>query len=75
MTDVDDKREQINYISVDSAPKRFAGPVNQLQAPLMLALFTVLSVVLLWAFNTAPVSTVFPNRDVVFSHHEGRQCR
>ncbi len=74
MTDVDDKREQINYISVDSAPKRFAGPVNQLQAPLMLALFTVLSVVLLWAFNTAPVSTVFPNRDVVFSHHEGRHA-
>ena len=25
MSDADDKREQINYISVDSAPKRFAG--------------------------------------------------
>lgn len=74
MSDTDDKREQINYISVDSAPKRFAGPVTQLQAPMMLVVFTVLAVVQLWAFNTGPVSAVFPNRDFVFSPHEGRHA-
>ncbi len=74
MSDTDDKREQINYISVDSAPKRFAGPVAQSQAPMMLAVFTFLAVGLLWTFNTAAVSAVFPNRDLVFSPHEGRHA-
>ncbi len=74
MSDTDDKREQINYISVDSAPKRFAGPVAQTQAPMMLALFTVMATTLLWTFNTAAVSAVFPNRDIVFSPHEGRHA-
>jgi cellulose synthase/poly-beta-1,6-N-acetylglucosamine synthase-like glycosyltransferase len=74
MSGADDKREQINYISVDSAPKRFAGPVTQLQAPMMLASFTILAATLLWTFNTAPVSAVFPNRDFVFSPHEGRHA-
>ena len=74
MSDTDDKREQINYISVDSAPKRFAGHVAQSQAPMMLAVFTILAVVQLWTFNTDPVSAVFPNRDFVFSPHEGRHA-
>ncbi|MEP5761694.1 MAG: glycosyltransferase [Litoreibacter sp.] len=74
MSDADDKREQINYISVDSAPKRFAGPVTQLQAPRMLAVFTVLAIAQLWIFNTDAVSAVFPNRDFVFSPHEGRHA-
>jgi len=52
MSEVDDKREQINYISVDSAPKRFAGPVSEWQAPRMLLLFTVLAMFQLWAVNT-----------------------
>ena len=74
MSDADDKREQINYISVDSAPKRFAGSVSQIQAPKMLVLFTVMAAALLWVFNTGPVSAVFPNRDFVFSPHEGRHA-
>jgi cellulose synthase/poly-beta-1,6-N-acetylglucosamine synthase-like glycosyltransferase len=74
MSDADDKREQINFISVDSAPKRFAGPVSQVQAPMMLAVFTILATVQLWAFNTDLISAVFPNRDLIFSPHEGRHA-
>ena len=74
MSEADDKREQINYISVDSAPKRFAGPVSQIQAPMMLVMFTVLAALQLWVFNTDLVTAVFPNRDYVFSPHEGRHA-
>ncbi len=74
MSNAEDKREQINYISVDSAPKRFAGQVSQMQAPMMLSVFTILAIVQLWAFNTDQVSAVFPNRDFVFSPHEGRHA-
>ena len=74
MTDTTDNREQINYISVDSAPKRFAGPVSQWQAPKMLMVFTLLAGAQLWAVNTDTVSQVFPNRDYVFSLHSGRHA-
>ena len=43
MSEAEDKREQINYISVDSAPKRFAGPVSVWQAPKLLDVFTALA--------------------------------
>ena len=71
MTTAEDKREQINYISVDSAPKRFAGPVSVWQAPKMLVVFTVLAAAQLWAVNTDLLAQVFPNRDYVFSRHGG----
>ncbi|MEP3298887.1 MAG: glycosyltransferase family 2 protein [Pseudoruegeria sp.] len=74
MSELEDKREQISYISVDSAPKRFAGPVPERQALLMLATFTILSTFLLWLINTDAVAQVFPNRDIVFSPHEGRHA-
>ncbi len=74
MSEADDKREQINYISVDSAPKRFAGPVSEWQAPRMLLLFTVLATLQLWAVNTELAGQVFPNHDYVFSPHKGRHA-
>ncbi|MEM6659891.1 MAG: glycosyltransferase [Pseudomonadota bacterium] len=74
MSDSEDKREQINFISVDSAPKRFAGPVSEWQAPMMLGLFAVMAAAQLWLVNTDLVSQVFPNRDYVFSAHSGRHA-
>ena len=74
MSTADDKREQINYISVDSAPKRFAGPVSVWRAPGMLAVFTVLAALQLWIVNTDAVARVFPNSDYVFSLHTGRHA-
>lgn len=74
MSELEDKREQINFISVDSAPKRFAGPVSEYQAPMMLTLFTVLAATQLWMVNTDIVAGIFPNRDYVFSAHSGRHA-
>lgn len=74
MSEAEDKREQINYISVDSAPKRFAGAVSDWQAPRMLLLFTAMAVAQLWAINTDAAAQVFPNRDYVFSPHQGRHA-
>ena len=66
-----DKRAQINFASVDSAPKRFAGSIGQWRAPAMLTVFSVISVMLLMAVNSPIGSTIFPNRDLVFSPYEG----
>lgn len=74
MTGTEDKREQINFISVDSAPKRFAGPVSEWRAPCMLLVFTALATLQLWLVNTDTVVAVFPNRDFVFSVHDGRHA-
>ncbi|WP_109312735.1 glycosyltransferase family 2 protein [Ruegeria sp. AU67] len=74
MNDLDDKREQINFVSVDSAPKRFAGSVSDWQAPKMLAVFALLATTQLWIVNTDFVAQVFPNRDYVFSAHSGRHA-
>lgn len=74
MSEAEDKREQISFVSVDSAPKRFAGAVPEWRAPLMLAAFTMLSTMLLWLINTDIVGQVFPNHDIVFSPHEGRHA-
>ena len=74
MSAVEDKREQINYISVDSAPKRFAGSVSNWQGPKMLACFTGLAVGQLWLVNTDWAAQIFPNHDYVFSPHEGHHA-
>lgn len=74
MTTAEDKREQINFISVDSAPKRFAGSVSVWQAPRMLVVFTALATAQLWLVNTDAVAQIFPNRDYVFSQHTGRHA-
>ncbi len=67
----DDNRDQINFISVDSAPKRFAGMVPQWRGLACLVLFSALSTTLLWAVNAPPLAAIFPNHDLVFSPYEG----
>ncbi len=74
MSDADDKREQINFISVDSAPKRFAGAVNDWQAPKMLLVFVALATLQLWLVNLEGAAKLFPNHDYVFSLHEGHHA-
>jgi cellulose synthase/poly-beta-1,6-N-acetylglucosamine synthase-like glycosyltransferase len=66
-----DRRTEVVFASVDSAPKRFSGAVPQWKAPAMLLLFSLLSVYLLWLVNTPLVSSLFPNRDFVFAPYEG----
>lgn len=70
----DDKRDQINFVSVDSAPKRFAGGISVWQAPKTLLAFTVISTCLLLAVNSQTGSQLFPNRDLVFSPYEGNHA-
>jgi hypothetical protein len=67
-----DNRDQIAFISVDSAPKRFAGAVSIWRAPAMLALFTALAALGLWSVNTEAGAAIFPNRDLMFSPYEGQ---
>ena len=67
----DDKRDQINFVSVDSAPKKFAGMISVWRAPATLAVFTAIAVVLMLAVNSPAGSGLFPNRDLVFSPYEG----
>ncbi|MEJ8560557.1 hypothetical protein QTO30_04445 [Yoonia sp. GPGPB17] len=74
MSTGEDKREQINYISVDSAPKRFAGSVSHWQGPKMLICFTGLAAGQLWSVNTDLAAQLFPNHDYVFSPHEGHHA-
>lgn len=69
--DTNDNRDQINFISVDSAPKKFAGFIPQWRAPATLAVFTVISVILMMWVNSANGSVLFPNRDLVFSPYTG----
>ena len=70
----DDKRNQINFISVDSAPKKFAGLISQSRAPATLALFSVISVLLLFGVNSDRGAFIFPNRDLVFSPYDGNHA-
>jgi cellulose synthase/poly-beta-1,6-N-acetylglucosamine synthase-like glycosyltransferase len=70
----EDNRDQISFVSVDSAPKRFAGPVSQLQAPAMLFTFCLVAGASLWLVNTPFVNVYFPNHDFVLSPYEGRHA-
>ncbi len=72
MSEAEDNRDKIAFISVDSAPKRFAGFIPQWRGPAMLALFTLIAVALLLAVNSPTGAAIFPNRDLVFSPYEGR---
>ncbi|MEP3275482.1 MAG: glycosyltransferase [Stappiaceae bacterium] len=69
-----DNREQINFISVDSAPKRFAGFISAWRAPCLLLSFTIFAASLLWLVNTPAMAHIFPNHDFVFSPYEGRHA-
>ncbi len=70
----DHKRDQINFVSVDSAPKKFAGFIPTSRAPATLAAFTMIAVSLLFAVNSPIGAGVFPNRDLVFSPYEGNHA-
>lgn len=70
----EDNREQINYQSVDSAPKRFAGSVSVSTGFSTLACFTILSCLLLGLVNSSFLHPIFPNRDLVFSPYSGNHA-
>lgn len=70
----DDKRDQINFVSVDSAPKKFAGFISPWRAPITLFLFSVFSISLLTTINSETGARYFPNRDLVFSPFEGNHA-
>lgn len=60
------------YWSVDSAPARLTRSLPLWSAPLVLVIFSVMSVILLFAINRVPVlAQAFPNRDFVFSPYIG----
>ncbi|MCF2904959.1 glycosyltransferase family 2 protein [Octadecabacter sp. CECT 8868] len=61
----------INFVSVDSAPKRFAGAVPQWRAPASLLLFVVVATAQLFLVNMPSVAAIFPNHDWTFSPYEG----
>ncbi len=67
-----DQRSEITFLSVDSAPKRFAGLVPQWRAPAMLIVFSGLSVTLMWMINQSYLADIFPHHDLVFSTYEGK---
>lgn len=67
-------RDQINFVSTDSAPKRFAGFVSPWRAPAMMLGFCVLALGLLWLVNTPTVHAIFPNHDFVLSPYDGRHA-
>ncbi|WP_270728282.1 glycosyltransferase [Shimia sp. Alg240-R146] len=69
-----DNRDQINFISVDSAPKKFAGLISVWRAPSTLAAFTLIAVSLLWMVNSSVGARIFPNRDLVFSPYDGNHA-
>lgn len=69
--DQKDNRSEINFVSVDSAPKRFAGHVPQWRAPAAIVLFAMIAVAQLAVLNLTPISKVFTNNDWVFSPYAG----
>lgn len=70
----EDNRAQIAFMSVDSAPKRFAGFVPQWRAPAMLGLFCIVAIFLMWLVNTPLLAGIFPHNDFVFSAYEGKHA-
>jgi hypothetical protein len=64
-------RGQVAFLSVDSAPRRFASAVSVWRAPLMLLVFLLISLGLLTLVNIPALSGVFPNHDFIFSPYAG----
>ncbi|MEO1492094.1 MAG: glycosyltransferase [Pseudomonadota bacterium] len=67
-------RGQIEFQSVDSAPKRFAVKLPQWRAPAMLVLFTAISFFLLGLISMPEMRAVFPHHDFVLSAYEGQHA-
>ncbi|MEO9685547.1 glycosyltransferase family 2 protein [Tateyamaria sp.] len=67
-----DGRSDVQFWSVDSAPRRFAERVPQWRAPVLLALFAVMSFTLLWAINHLPMlNAFFIHNDLIFAPAKG----
>ena len=69
-----DNRGEINFVSVDSAPKRFAGHVPQWRAPAAIGLFTVVAIIQLFLSNKTPLQGFIQNHDWVFSPYTGHHA-
>jgi len=65
-------RPDVAYWSVDSTPRRFAEKVPAWRAPLLLVIFSVLSVMFLWMINNIPVlNAYFRHNDFIFGPATG----
>lgn len=65
-------REDVAYWSVDSNPHRFAEKVPAMRAPILLAIFALLSLGQLWAVNTISVlNAYFVHNDFIFAPATG----
>jgi glycosyltransferase involved in cell wall biosynthesis len=61
------------YWSVDSAPEKLTRPVSHWAAPMVLAIFTLVSVSLILLINHVPViSDIFPHHDLILAPYEGK---
>ena len=66
------ERSQNEFWSVDSAPKKFAGQVEQSRAPKVLVLFSILSLIALYSVNEFAFSDAFfPNDDLMLVEYAG----
>ena len=66
------ERSQNEFWSVDSAPKKFAGQVEQTRALKVLGLFCVLVSFALWAVNQPTgAGELFPNDDLTLIQYSG----
>ena len=60
------------YGSADSTPARLSHPLPPLVAPQLIALFAIVSLLLVLAFNNVPaLIALFPERDLYVSRYEG----
>lgn len=64
-------RDQIDFVSVDSAPKRFAVFVPKWRGLAVLAAFAAIATLLLWLRQMAGISTLLPHHDLVFTDFTG----
>lgn len=67
-----DGRSNVQFLSVDSAPRRFSRSVPQHVAPTMLGVFALVSLGLLWMVNeVAMLDAAFPHNDLIFAPAHG----
>lgn len=63
-----DARSDVQFWSVDSAPRRFAEHVPQWRAPALLGMFAAVSFFLLWGINNiALLNDFFVHNDLIFA--------
>ncbi len=65
-------RNDVQFWSVDSAPRRFAERIPQWRAPMLLAIFSLVSFGLMWMINSLPLlNTFFLHNDFIFAPASG----